>query len=244
MPVVSPLERGLQVVALGVEARRPGRVVSSDQLGRRRLREVPVVVSVRRSHPVHLRGVDEPIGAVLAQRLEEPVARRRPRVVREDHGAGNEPVDDVEDLEFVDAVAARHRLGRVKPEPAGEHGEPSEDPLIGRVEQIVGPVDRRPEGLVRDSPARRPWPRTRTPASRRSRMSPGLIDRTRAAASSRASGMPSSRRQSSATASALSGPSSNPCRATAARSAKRATAGDVAASAASASTSAAERRAA
>ena len=101
-----------------------------------------------------------------------------------------------------DAVVAgdpAHRLGRLERPAAGEHAEAREQPLLLRVEQVVAPVDRaaqRPLALRQVARARR---QQRQPVAEARDIAAGERIRIRAAASSIASGRPSSRRTISAT---------------------------------------------
>ena len=96
-------------------------------------------------------------------------------------------------------------LDRLEREPAREHRQAPEQRPLRRGQQVVAPVQRRAERLL----ARRWSSGPRPSASRKRSFSRATIcstlrSRTRAAASSMASGRPSSRRQSSTTAGAFS----------------------------------------
>src|SRR5207253_7706496 len=43
-------------------------------------------------------------------------------------------------------LGSRNLLGRLERPAAGEDGQPTEDPLLLRCEQVVAPADRRPQG--------------------------------------------------------------------------------------------------
>ena len=93
------------------------------------------------------------------------------------------------------------RLRCLEAPAAGEHREPGHELLLLSVEELVAPFDRRAQRLLalRAGPAHRPVRSASRCSSRSSRASGGRSF-TRAAASSIASGRPSSRRQISATA--------------------------------------------
>ena len=90
----------------------------------------------------------EPFVPVLAKALQEPVAGAGAVPLGHDHRLGDQPGDGVEDVVALDVVAGAHRFGGGEVEGAGEHGQAGEHVAIGRLEQAVGPVDRRPQGLV------------------------------------------------------------------------------------------------
>ena len=145
----------------------------------------------------------QPLPPVLAQRLQQPVARRPvaaaprppPATCPPGGSAGRAP------SRASTPAPAHDRLGRLQGEPAGEHRQ--------AVEQR--PLRRRRAGRSSSPPppagsagAAAPCGCPRSAAGSGPPAAPGAAPRAararRAAASSRASGMPSSRRQSSATA--------------------------------------------
>ena len=85
---------------------------------------------------------------VLAQGLQEPVARRRAEGLGDDERLVDQPGDEVEDLRGLDRPAGADGLGPFEREAAGEDGQAAEEGALGRGEQGVGPVDERPERLV------------------------------------------------------------------------------------------------
>src|SRR5262249_34926675 len=96
------------------------------------------------------------------------------------------------------------RLGRPKAPAAGEDGEPAEENLYRRLQQLPGPGDGRAEGLLARGAERAPLVRRGSRRSRRASSAAGGKSLLRAAASSMASGSPSRRRQISPTAAAFS----------------------------------------
>ena len=103
-------------------------------------------------------GLPQLLGRVLPNRLEHPVARRRPRssapraTCRRAARAGRARPHVLE------AVARADRLGRLERPPAGEDREPAQERPLLLGEQVVAPVDRRPQRLLarraRAAPAR------------------------------------------------------------------------------------------
>ena len=100
------------------------------------------------------------------------------------------------DPEITSRIA--HRFRAFERAPAGEDGKPPKQPLLGRDQQPVTPVDRVAKRLLARRRSRAPPVRKSSECSRRARM-PRPETLARAAASSIASGRPSSRRQISAT---------------------------------------------
>ena len=84
----------------------------------------------------------ELLGGVLADRLEHREAWLAVGVVGHDSEAP--PHQRVERVE----VAAADRLDRLEPCAAREHGEAGEQALLVGLEQLVAPVDRRPQRLL------------------------------------------------------------------------------------------------
>ena len=153
-------------------------------------RRVPIVDPV----------LPQAIPAVRPQRFQDAVARScRRRCCTITIDLSTSPVSRSRVSSSVAAVLAAHAVRRVEVEPAREHRQPHEQGLLGFGEQPVGPVDRRGEALLPRMRSARP-PLSRRRLSRRRATSRLLITRIRAAASSIASGRPSSRRQISATA--------------------------------------------
>ena len=103
-------------------------------------------------------------------------------------------------------VRPGHFTGPVAPERPGENRQPGERGTLGRGEQLIAPLDRGPQRLL---PGRASRPARHPPARRSSSngtISAGDSTATCAAASSRASGIPSRRRQITSTTSSCSPP--------------------------------------
>ena len=148
----------------------------------------------RRQRP----GRPEALLAELAQRLEQPVAG----LVGVDQ-LHHRLVDQVDDDACRDAVGGvgrtAHGLGGVEIEAAGERREVGERLLVDGIEQLVGPLDEPRGGCGAADRCSARWPASRAKRwSSRSASASTPIERILAAASSIASGSPSSRRQISA----------------------------------------------
>ena len=196
-----PAERRAQVVVLGLQALQP-------RTAHRRWRTRPPRRGPRST----------PRDGVGARRARPPRSPARPRTPERFPAAANSRItapggretlleqrlDAVENREPELGVAA-DGFGRVEGEAADEHRHAAEQPLLRRVEEVVAPGDRGRE---------RPLPGRHVPRSadeqRQARLQafqeqPGREHCRRAAASSIASGSPSSRLQISATAAAFLG---------------------------------------
>ena len=117
-------------------------------------------------------------------------------------------------------------LGRGQRPAAAEHRQPGEEPLLGRGEQVVAPGDGAAQGPLAVREGRAPPVSSVRLRWSRGRICPGVRTLVRVAASSMASGSPSSRAQISATAWAFSSVSSKLGRTAWARSTNSRTASD------------------
>ncbi len=143
------IEHGVEVRPVGQQPGEDGSLVGTAGAG------APLAGEARGSTPRGRRGTASlsPEAASfdlgeLAQRLEEPVPRRRAGVEGEDHRLVDEPVEQVDDVELVDDTPCADPLRRLEVESAPEHGEAVEQRLLLGGEQIVGPLDRGEERLV------------------------------------------------------------------------------------------------
>jgi hypothetical protein len=131
---------------------------------------------------------------VHVRRFEQPISHRVPV------GLGQQRRKHVEDVEFTEVLTAADRDGTFEREPVDETPQSPKEPALTIVEQIVTPVEQCTDRLVARQRVSRLAPvSTRKCSSKRSRSWRGLSILTRDAASSIASGIPSSRRQISAT---------------------------------------------
>ena len=90
---------------------------------------------------VVLTGLDQPFPAVVDQRLQQPVARAVGPADDRDQRFVDETADQVDDVADRHVVAGAHPLGGGQIEPAGEHRQPPEHPLLVGEQQVVTPVD-------------------------------------------------------------------------------------------------------
>ena len=124
-----PVEDRPDVVVLALEPVEPAPLVGAGQLGGRRLRErhVPVAmagIGSRRSR----RGL-EPLGGVLADRVEQPEARLAVgRLLDPDQALVGERHEAVEDVAADLGRRAADGLGRLEVAAAGEDRQPVEQP--------------------------------------------------------------------------------------------------------------------
>ena len=137
------------VVVLGIEARKPGRLAASPELevgpldGRRRELRVPP------PHGVFLAGLGEALERVLAHRLEQ----HEPADARDGADGAHEVALD-ERLQDVDGSGTVELFGRAdaqrrfQREAAGEHRQAPEQDALGGGEQLVAPVERGAQRLV------------------------------------------------------------------------------------------------
>ena len=130
--------------------------------------------------------------AELAQRLEQPVAAARRSATTID--LSTSAATGRSTSTAVEVVVGADRFGAGEVEPAGEDRQPVEQEPLLAGQQLVGPLHGGPQRLVAlRPPGGRPAAAGTGHRAGCARSASG-IDRTRAAASSMASGMPSSRR--------------------------------------------------
>ncbi len=125
----------------------PSRLLRAGQLAARASDELTEERRMR--HPrlaVVLRGLRQALRGVIADRLqhEEP----RLAVIRLDLPHEALVHERSHAVEGVEVAAGGDRLRRLEREPAAEHREPAEEPLLGFVEQVVAPGDRAAERLL------------------------------------------------------------------------------------------------
>ena len=153
-----PRERGPDVVVLLVEANEPERLVRAGELGLGGDHELQVALGVPPAQLVELAFGLEPLERVLPDRLEQAEARLAVGAVRlADEALVDERGETLEDLPEVHLVAA-DGVGDLQRAAAREDAEPRQQRLLGRLEQVVAPVDR---------VAQRPLPRRQVAWRRR-----------------------------------------------------------------------------
>ena len=227
-----PGERGADVVVLLVEPVEPHGLVLARQLRLGRLDQLEVALGVAAAHLLELTAFLELLERVLADRLEQPEARlavrRRPTAGR---GSCRRATRAFERLRRTPFPRGRNGIRELERAAAGEDAEPGEERLLGRLEQVVAPVDRVPQRALALGQVAGAAGQQVEPVLEPARRSPAAMSSfTRAAASSIASGRPSSRRQIAATASSFSSVSSNPGLTACARSTKSCDRGEPSAS--------------
>ncbi len=65
----------------------------------------------------------------------------RPVIFGDYQRAGDQAGDQIHDRFGIDGVAAADLLNRLERAASGEHGHAREQPLLGRIQQFVRPVD-------------------------------------------------------------------------------------------------------
>ena len=145
------------------------------------------------AHRFAVRNRREALGGVRADGFQHSQPGNPVASAAHEQALGHEPVERVD-------VGAGDRLRRLHRRAAGERGEAREARLLVVAEQPVAPVDGRAQRLLAGGRVARTPAGAPSAASRRTAISPGERNPQRAAASSIASGSPSSRRQISATA--------------------------------------------
>jgi hypothetical protein len=225
-------ERGVEVVDVGVESGEVRLAAGAHEHPFRSvlLGQPEVVAVVPLADGPLVAGGGKALGGVGADRFEHPEPGDGVRVAGDEHVLGDEPVERVE-------IGAGDRLGRLGGRAAGEDRKGREALLLGVAEHVVAPVDRRAQRPLAGGRIAGPLPNAPSAVSRRSAISTGDSNPQRAAASSIASGSPSTRRQISATAAALASPMRKSGSWTRARSQNSATAGTRTSASASSSSS-------
>ena len=84
----------------------------------------------------------------LAHRLQQPVAATAGAVLHDHHGLLDETAEGLDRREGVEGLEAADDPDRSQIEPAAEHRQPGEEHPAVRVEQVVRPLDRRPQRPV------------------------------------------------------------------------------------------------
>ena len=201
---LQPVERGTEVQQVTTEQVKdiPRRLASVDPF---QFSDPPVGVRITQHR--ELTSIGRPVERIVADGLQQPVVGVgvpvTVGVLVELHQAlVNEPADEIHDGPFVEiSGGSAERLGQPEAEAARAHAQPAQHAALVVIEQVVAPFHRAPATSAgAAAPSRAPpvssrnrWPRS--PAIRS-----GGSCRQRAAASSIASGIPSSCRQMSITA--------------------------------------------
>jgi hypothetical protein len=88
----------------------------------------------------------QPLGGVLADEIEHPKAGGACPVLHRQQRLVHQTMDLVEDPAGNDAIPGAHRRGGWQVEARSEDRQPREQPTLGVGEEIVAPVERRPDG--------------------------------------------------------------------------------------------------
>ncbi len=143
-----PLHRQAKVVQLRVEPVPPLLLLSTPHLrlgGLGQLHEVPGMTP---AHRIGCIGLIQLVPGELADRLQQPIAG----VIAADVGGHQRLVDQSRDqfehLQLVETLPGAHPLRRLEIEAALEHRQPLEQLPFPIVQQPVGPVDGRRQGLL------------------------------------------------------------------------------------------------
>ena len=135
--LVCPVTRGSKIPLFGDEPR--GQLAFARAAKRLPLTRGDQLSEELRVSPAQIRHFvrgGEPVVPVLAQRLQQAIARFAPHRLHHDERLVHEGRQDVED-----AVVGTDRLDGIEREGPGEHGQPPKQRGLGRVEQRVAPVD-------------------------------------------------------------------------------------------------------
>ena len=139
-----------QIRLLGVQAGEPPALVRPGQVRSRRLGGIQKVLAMCRPDGgcLAVARLRESFGGELADGLQQPVAQGSPRWLRHDEAFVHERTEKAGDLECLDVTEAAHPFSGVQIEALGEHRQAPQQQLLGAVEQRIGPVDGRLQGLL------------------------------------------------------------------------------------------------
>ena len=110
--------------------------------------EIRVVTSVACPPPLGLADLIEAFLAVLADRLQQPVAGLRPVFLGHHQRPCHQGRQQLEYRAGIDPVRTADRLDRRQAGTAREHRQPGQQLLFGFGEQLKGPVDSGPQRLL------------------------------------------------------------------------------------------------
>ena len=141
--------RAAQVRLIGVQPRKPFALVGSGQMGGGQLGDGQVVLAVGRGGgDLVFAGLGEPVGGELADGLKQPVAKGSPGRLGHHQALVHQGTEKIGDVEHLNVARAADRFGGVQVEALGEHRQAAQQRLLGAVEQRIGPVDGRLQGLL------------------------------------------------------------------------------------------------
>jgi hypothetical protein len=112
------------------------------------LAQLPVVVGVAPRYRIRLTAFDEFFDGVCPRRLEQAVVRGGVIALGRDERLGDQLRNTVDDLRRSDLGARRDCACRRQAKAAGEDREATQHHALGFGEQLVAPIERRPQRLV------------------------------------------------------------------------------------------------
>src|SRR6185437_4045153 len=110
--------------------------------------EAGVVAGVAGPPPLGLAGLVEAFLAVLADRLQQPVAALWAGLLGHYQRTRHQARQQLEYRAGIDTLTSAHRLDGLQGAAAREHSQSAQQSLLRLGEQLEGPVDRGPQRLV------------------------------------------------------------------------------------------------
>ena len=147
--VQQPAQRGTDIGLIAIQpaqAQPPGLRAGRGHTGVLRQLRVPARVTLRQRRRLLVLG--EPLARVLADHLQQPVARLAGILARHHQRLVDQMRQQVHDLLAGKAAVAADLLGSVKAEAPREHTEAPQQPGLGRLQEPVAPVQRRLQRLL------------------------------------------------------------------------------------------------
>ncbi len=135
-----------QVLALGIEAGEPFRLLGATQFRPRRFGEADIKREVPGAYPGLVAGFLQAFLRVMAHRVEQAVALAA-RLERDERFLDQLRLQ-LEQVRWLDGVERRDRFGRFQRPAAGEHREAAQHRALVLGQQVVTPVDERAQRLL------------------------------------------------------------------------------------------------
>ena len=139
---------GAHVVEFGFHPRDPGTLLGPSQAVPDGLGEGEVVLAVSRRRRGGIAGLREFLARVVANRFQHAVAHAFVALVGHHQRLVDQRCHEVEHVGRLQRLGTADLLGGLEVETADEHGQPAQHRSLGRVEQVVGPVDQRTQRLL------------------------------------------------------------------------------------------------
>ena len=143
-----PLERSPEIVLLLINRHQPGPLIVAHIGGRRARAQSGIVRGHGIADPLGVASFGELLTAVLRQRLQ----LRETQLIALRHGNDqrlvDESLDGVGDIRGIERLVGADSLGRRQIATAHEHRQPFEHALLVIEQQLVAPVDHRPQCLL------------------------------------------------------------------------------------------------